>query len=218
MSGGVVRAVALLSGGLDSAVAAATFARAPGHALAAALFCDYGQRAARRERDAARRLADRLGAPFVVRDLPWLGELARESGSRLVADGPLPTGTRERPGDAQSAAAVWVPARNVVLVAIAAAHAETLGAEVVVTGFNREEAATFADNSAAFVAACTAALALGTRNGVRVESPTLALDKDAIVAAARALGFTAADFWSCYEGGERPCGRCESCLRSRWQR
>jgi 7-cyano-7-deazaguanine synthase len=93
-----------------------------------------------------------------------------------------------------------------------------MGARFVVAGFNREEAATFADNSAAFVAASDEVLALGTRNGVQVTSPTLAWDKPQIVAAARALGFTAADFWSCYEGGDEPCGRCESCLRSRWTR
>ena len=117
-----------------------------------------------------------------------------------------------------SAAAVWVPARNVVLVAVAAALAEALGADAVVPGFNREEAATFADNSAAFATACEAVLRLGTRSGVRVVAPTLAMDKDAIVATARTLGFSAADFWSCYEGGPSPCGRCESCLRSRWRR
>lgn len=214
-----MRGIALLSGGLDSAVAAATFSQAPGVTLAACLFFDYGQRAARREAAAARRLADRFGAPFVAITLPWLGELARQAGSRLMdGTGELPRGSEQVPGDAASAAAVWVPARNVVFVAIAAAHAEAGGAQCVVAGFNREEAATFADNSAAFVRASDAQLALGTRTGVRVTSPTLAWDKAQIVAAARALGFTAGDFWSCYEGGERPCERCESCLRSRWTR
>ncbi len=213
------RGIALLSGGLDSGVAAATFARQPDHALASCLFFDYGQRAVRREAEAAQRLATRLGAPLRTIELPWFGELARRSGSRLMAgSGELPQGTEQAPGDAVSAAAVWVPARNVVFVAIAAAHAEALQARHVIAGFNREEAATFADNSAAFVAASDTMLALGTRSGVQVTSPTLTWDKPQIVAAARALGFTAADFWSCYDGGEQPCGRCESCLRSRWTR
>jgi 7-cyano-7-deazaguanine synthase len=211
--------VALLSGGLDSGVAAAAFAAQPGQALAACLYFDYGQRAARREAEAAARLAHRLTVPLTQITLPWLGHLARRSGSRLVGgSGDLPHGTAERPGDAASAAAVWVPARNVVFVAIAAAHAEAIGAGWVIAGFNREEAATFPDNSAAFVDACGAVLALGTRNAVRVTCPTLAWDKAQIVAAARGLGFGPADFWSCYEGGVEPCGRCESCLRSRWQR
>jgi 7-cyano-7-deazaguanine synthase len=217
--GAPAQGIALLSGGLDSGVAAATFAQQPGCSLAACLFFDYGQRAARREAAAAAGLAVRLRAPLCTIELPWLRELARRSGSRLIAGAAeLPHGSEEVPGDAASAAAVWVPARNVVFVAIAAAHAEAMGARFVVAGFNREEAATFADNSAAFVAASDEVLALGTRNGVQVTSPTLAWDKPQIVAAARALGFTAADFWSCYEGGDEPCGRCESCLRSRWTR
>ncbi|MBL8730853.1 MAG: 7-cyano-7-deazaguanine synthase [Planctomycetes bacterium] len=212
-------AVVLLSGGLDSAVAAGLFAAVPGQRLAACLFGDYGQRAREREAAAAMRLAARWQVPFVRIGLPWLGELAQRAGCRLLAGtGELPVGTSSVPGDAASARAVWVPARNAVLVAIAAAHAETLGASTVVAGFNREEAATFADNSAAFVDACTTMLRLGTQNGVRVVSATLDLDKAGIVAAARRLGFTAADFWSCYEGGAEPCGRCESCLRSRWER
>ena len=210
-------AVALLSGGLDSGVAAACAQRA-GHSLATCLFFDYGQRAARREHAAAAALAKRWQAPFAAIALPWLGELAARAGSSLVGHGEMPRGTIERPGDERSARAVWVPARNAVFVAIAAAHAEACGAQLVIAGFNREEAATFPDNSAAFTRAADAFLALGTRNGVAVQSPTLQWDKAAIVAEARRLGFSPADFWSCYDGGPEPCGRCESCLRSRWQR
>lgn len=218
--GAAARAVVLLSGGLDSGVAAALFRSVPGQQLAACLFFAYGQRAVERERAAATALATRFGAPLCSLELPWLQSLAARTGSRLLpGTGPLPTGTAQWPGDAASARAVWVPARNAVFVAIAAAHAEALGAGVVVAGFNREEAATFPDNSAAFVAAGTDFLRHGTQSGVRVESPTIDLDKAAIVARARALGFAAGDFWSCYEGSERPCGRCESCQRSRrhWQ-
>ncbi len=211
--------VALLSGGLDSGVAAACFARQDGDRLDAALFCDYGQRAARREFDRAAALARRLQVPLHRYELPWLAELARRSGSRLLAGtGDLPAATAAAPGDPASARAVWVPARNAVFVAIAAALAEASGADAVVAGFNREEAATFPDNSAGFLDAATGMLAFGTRAGVRVVSPTLGWDKPRIVAEARALGFTADDFWSCYDGGEAPCGRCESCVRSRFTR
>lgn len=214
-----MRGVVLLSGGLDSGVAAALFAQQPGHALVAAVFCEYGQRAERRERHAAVAFAARLEVPLTVLAMPWLGALARAAGSALMPDaGPLPRGSAAHPGDARSAQRVWVPARNAVFVAAAAAVAESCGAEAVVAGFNREEATTFPDNSPAFVAAAEALLRLGTRSGVRVVSPTLALDKAAIVAAALRLGFSAEDFWSCYEGGERPCGTCESCLRSRFAR
>jgi 7-cyano-7-deazaguanine synthase len=211
------RGIVLLSGGLDSGVAGAVFRR-DGGTVVAALFFDYGQRAREREATAAGRLAERWSAPLLRLELPWLAALARRSGSRLLAGtGELPHGTASAPGDEASARAVWVPARNAVFVAIAGAHAEALGADTVVAGFNREEAATFPDNSAAFLAAATACLGLGTRIGVAVVSPTIDWDKPRIVEEARRLGFTAADFWSCYEGGSEPCERCESCLRSRWR-
>ncbi|MFO0313085.1 MAG: 7-cyano-7-deazaguanine synthase [Planctomycetota bacterium] len=210
MTAGPATGVALLSGGLDSGVAGGAFGDGGGPQLASRGF-DSGQGAAA--------LARRLGGAFHVIALPWLAACAATAGSALLAGGgDLPHGTAARPGDAASAARVWVPARNAVFVAIAAAHAEALGAGCVIAGFNREEAATFPDNSAAFLAAASAFLALGTRSGVAVVSPTLDLDKAAIVARARALGFAAGDFWSCYDGGPTPCGRCESCLRSRWQR
>lgn len=210
--------VVLLSGGLDSGVAAALFAR-DGGCIAACLHFDYGQRAARPEAAAAERLARRLGAPLRTVQLPWLAELARTAGCRLMVDGgDLPQGSAQVPGDARSAAAVWVPARNAVFVAIAAAHCEALDAACIVAGWNREEAVTFPDNSPEFAAAADRFLGYGTRTGVRVVSPTLPWDKQRIVATARELGFARGDFWSCYGGGERPCGRCESCLRSRWDR
>ena len=84
----------------------------------------------------------------------------------------------------------------------------------MLTGFNREEAATFPDNSPRFVAAMQGALALGTRGPVGVESPTLDLSKREIVAAARRLKLGPKDFWSCYGPGPEPCARCESCVRS----
>ena len=214
----MTKGIALLSGGLDSGVAAAMF-MAGGQTLELCLCFDYGQRARVREQAAAQALARRWRVPCEVVALPWLGALAARSGSRLMlGTGQLPGGTAALPGDERSAALVWVPARNAVFVAVAAAYAEVVGADCVVAGFNREEAATFPDNSAAFVAAADQLLAFGTRNRVRVQSPTLGFDKAEIVAAARQLGFRASHFWSCYDGGDVPCGTCESCLRSRWAR
>lgn len=211
--------VALLSGGLDSGVAAACFAEQPGNRLVAAIYCDYGQRAAEPERRHATRLAARLGVALHDYELPWLARLAASSGAAIVDRGrPLPTATATAPGDEASARAVWVPARNAVFVSLAGAAAEALGAGCVIAGFNREEAATFPDNSREFLEAATSFLAFGTRRGVEVVSPTVDWDKPRIVEEARRLGFEQADFWSCYEGGDAPCGRCESCVRSRFSR
>ncbi len=213
-------AVALLSGGLDSAVALAA-ARGQGEGeIVLALTADYGQVAASREIAAARAIASALGVPHRVVALPFLAEAMMGGRPHPLVDAsvapPEPSAAEiERGGEAarRSAEAVWVPNRNGLLVNVAAAFAEATGASRVVTGFNREEAETFPDNSLAFVEAANRALALSTRTGVRVESPTAALDKKDIVALGRKLGAPIERIWSCYRSGPRMCGRCESCRR-----
>jgi 7-cyano-7-deazaguanine synthase len=201
-----MKAVALLSGGLDSTVAFALRARQ----TVLALTVDYGQRSARREIAAARRTAARYRVPHRVLRLPWLGGGALVDRSRR-----LPSPDLERPAETRaSAAAVWVPNRNGVFIAAAAALAERMGASRVVVGFNREEAATFPDNSAAFLAASNRALDFSTQRRVRVESPTLRWDKARIVREARRREIPLDSLWPCYEGGRTWCRRCESCLRS----
>ncbi len=208
------RAVALLSGGLDSAVALLLW-REGGGEVEMVVTADYGQRAAAAEARAAERLASRWGLRWQPVSLPWLGAAARSAGSALIEGAaPLPRPGREALGDGMSAAAVWVPARNVVLLSVGAAWAEALGVGVVLAGFNREEAATFADNTVEFTQAMTAALALGTRAAVEVRAPTADLDKRQMVAVARRQGLVPADLFSCYDRGPEPCGHCESCARS----
>ena len=187
------------------------------HTVELCLTIDYGQRSASVERSFAQRHARRFGLPWRVIEMPWLADAARRGGCALVpGGGDLPRGASDdAPGTGASAAAVWVPARNLVFVAAAASYAEALGAGFVLAGFNREEAETFPDNSATFVAACDEVLRFATLSGVRVSSPTIDLVKAGIVAEARRQGMTAADFWSCYGAGPKPCEDCESCVRSR---
>lgn len=208
--------IVCLSAGLDSTVNLALACRKPGGVRLALTF-DYGQRAARREASRALAIARRYGVPWKSIRLPWLGGI---TGTALVARGKkLP---RLKPGQLddrkrtrRSAAAVWVPNRNGVFLAIAAAFAEALRCREVVIGFNREEGATFPDNTAAFGRALTRSLAFSTRNRVRIASYTAALDKRQIVRLGRRLGAPLDLAWPCYEGGRSPCGRCESCLRFR---
>jgi 7-cyano-7-deazaguanine synthase len=207
-----VRAVVLLSGGLDSVVA--SFLARQEHELALAITCDYGQRAARPECAAAGRVAAVLGVPHEVASLPWVGRVAADALTSPAA--PLPHLQPDRLDSAdaeQSAAAVWVPNRNGLLINVAAVYAEALGCEAIVTGFNAEEAATFADNSADYVTAANEALSYSTRTGVQVISPTQSLTKQEIVRVGRELKAPLRLVWSCYEGGPRPCLKCESCLR-----
>jgi len=201
-----MKGVAILSGGLDSTVSLAAATRKMDVVLA--LTFDYGQRAARREREASAKIARHFRIPHRVIEIPWLAALTSTALVNRRARLPL------REMSERSAKAVWVPNRNGVFIEIAAAHAESRGAQRLITGFNKEEAATFPDNSAAYVSAVNYALSFSTANGVRVVSYTGALDKKAIVALGRRLDAPLKVIWPCYEGGKRWCGECESCLRS----
>ena len=201
-----MKGVAILSGGLDSTVSLAAAMRHMKVVLA--LTFDYGQRAAKRERTAAGKIARYYAIPHRVIAIPWLGAI---TGSALVnRKARIPRNEMSE----RSAKAVWVPNRNGVFIEIAAAHAESMGAMRLITGFNREEAVTFPDNSPAYVSAVNRALSFSTANGVRVVSFTGDLDKRQIVNLGRRLEAPLKHIWPCYEGGRTWCGECESCLRS----
>jgi len=201
-----MKGVAILSGGLDSTVSLAAATRQMDVVLA--LTFDYGQRAAKRERAASAKIAKHYRVPHKVVAIPWLADL---TGTALVnRRATLPLNEMS----VRSAKAVWVPNRNGVFIEIAAAHAESLGARRLITGFNKEEAVTFPDNSPAYVSAINYALSYSTANGVRVVSFTGNLEKKGIVNLGRRLNAPLKEIWPCYEGGKRWCGECESCLRS----
>jgi 7-cyano-7-deazaguanine synthase len=207
--------VALLSGGLDSAVALA-IAAGQDDGVRLALTFDYGQRAAEREIAAARSMCRAFDVEHEAVALPWLAKLA----PRALVDpsGSLPVLTQEDLGGSgadlqETAAAVWVPNRNGLFVNIAAVYAEQSGAEAIICGFNAEEAETFPDNSPAYVEAATEALHLSTRNHVRLLSPTGSLNKQQIVELGRRIEAPIHLIWSCYDGREEHCYRCESCVR-----
>lgn len=197
------KSIALVSGGLDSLV---SLARASAERdVRLVLFFDYGQRARDSERVSAMSAANYYGIPFADVDIRWLEELA-------------PAGMRRSgPGDAafRTLDDVWIPNRNGVFVNIAAAYAEGRGCDTVVTGFNREEAEEFPDNSAEYMARVNAALALSTRTEVRVESFTIDLAKREIIRLGLQLKAPLSIIWSCYRSAERMCGVCPSCARLR---
>jgi 7-cyano-7-deazaguanine synthase len=196
----------MLSGGLDSTVSLAMAAE--DHDIRAALFFDYGQVPAAREREAALSIAGRYGIGFEKIDIPWLG---RVSGSGLVGkEESIPDYSSD---EVAGSKAVWVENRNGIFVNAAAAFASALGCEAVITGFNMEEAATFPDNSPAFVEAVNRALEISVGSPVKVVSPTIGMDKMAIAAKGIDLGIPFELLWSCYRAGPVMCGRCESCFR-----
>ena len=207
-----MKAVVLLSGGLDSVV---NFKCAldEGEVLLA-LTCDYGQVSLGGEAAAAAECARRYGVPHVVVDLGWY---------RRLIDNPIAGSGTLSPVSEEDVAAgkrslleeTWVPNRNAVLVSVGAAFAESLGAGFVVAGFNFEEARLYPDNSAEFVARTNAALEISTLTGVEVRSYTLALNKRETVALGLERGAPLDLVYSCYEKprGGLMCGACQSCLR-----
>ena len=205
-------AVVLLSAGLDSAFN--LYRAAKTLEIKLALTFDYGQRAAPNELTRSAELAGRLGVPHRIVDVRWFDKFTKTS---LLSDAPVPTGDDVAIDDLAkstgSAARVWVPNRNGIFLNIAAGFAEGLRADYVIAGFNREEAATFPDNSAGFLKALDACWTLSTATGVRTLCYSAELDKTEIVERSRALNLPFARLWPCYLAGERWCGTCESCLR-----
>ena len=212
------RAVVLLSGGLDSATAAA-LARREGFALYG-LTIRYGQVHAV-EIEAARRVAASLGfAKHVELDI----DLKGFGGSSLVGDGEIPAASvAASVSSASPVPTTYVPARNTVFLSLALAWAEVLGAERIVIGVNALDYSGYPDCRPEFIAAFDYLATLATRAGVegtapRIWAPLQHLGKAAIIRAGLELGVDYGCTHSCYNPGSdgRPCGRCDSCqLRAR---
>ncbi len=204
-------AVVLLSGGMDSATALAVAAAS--HRSVHCLTVLYGQRHAREVRS-ARNLARffHVDRHHVVR-LP-LGPLLRSALTNRSR--PLPhAGRAARRG---AIPATYVPARNTILLSVALGYAESVGADSVYIGANAIDYSGYPDCRPEYFRAFEHLARLATRAGVeqrwalRVEAPLLRLSKADIVRLGERLGVPWAMTWSCYAGGVRPCGRCDSCV------
>jgi 7-cyano-7-deazaguanine synthase len=201
--------VVLFSGGLDSTTALAwALAR---YDRVHALTFDYGQRH-RVEIGLARRAARRLGVPHAVLKV----DLTPVGGSALTDPAiPLPREPRRR-GPAGGPPVTYVPFRNGIFLALAAAWAEARGVRDLVCGFHIADSPDYPDTTRAFVRAMTKAIRAGTRAafggpGPRIVAPLLGLDKPDIIRLGLRLGADYAHAVSCYAGAERPCGTCTSC-------
>lgn len=201
-------AIALVSGGLDSMVAAG-LARAAGYRLFA-LTIDYNQRH-RIELDAAARVARALGAErhiVLPVDLSAFGGSALTDSAIAVpkdgVDGTIPP--------------TYVPARNTIFLSLALGWAEAVGAHDLVIGVNALDYSGYPDCRPGFIAAFEAMAAQATKAGVeggrfRVHTPLIAMTKAQIAAEAARLGLDAGMSWSCYDPTPegKPCGQCDSC-------
>lgn len=213
------RAVVLLSGGLDSATAAAV-ARREGFELYG-LTVRYGQVHAA-ELAAARRVAQALG---VVRHAELDVDLRAFGGSSLLGEGEIPKAPTSAfprspvpPLSRSPIPSTYVPARNTILLALALGWAEVLGAECIVIGVNAVDYSGYPDCRPEFLSAFEYLATLATRAGVegrvtRIWAPLQSLSKAAIIRVGVELGVDFGLTHSCYDPGPdgRPCGRCESC-------
>jgi 7-cyano-7-deazaguanine synthase len=205
-----MRAVVLLSGGLDSYTAAA-IARAQRFALFA-LTIHYGQRHAR-EVEAARVVARALGAE---RHLELEVDLRAIGGSSLTSDAAVP---RERDLESAEIPSTYVPARNTIFLSLALGWAEVLDARDIVIGVNALDYSGYPDCRPEFIGAFERLANLATKAGVegasfRVHTPLLTLGKADIIRRGLELGLDYGLTHSCYDPspGGRPCGACDSCV------
>jgi 7-cyano-7-deazaguanine synthase len=201
------RAVCLLSGGLDSATAAA-IACAEGYELHA-LTVDYGQRH-ELELLAAREVAAALG---VVEHKVLRFDLRPIGGSSLTDEIPVP---REEPEGIPN---TYVPARNTILLALALGWAETLRIGDIFIGVNAVDYSGYPDCRPEFIAAFEELanravwFAVSGEGRIRIHAPLIALSKAEIIRRGLALGLDYGLTWSCYDPtpDRRPCGVCPSC-------
>ena len=205
-----MKAIVLLSGGLDSTTAAAV-AKKEGWELHG-LTIKYGQVHAA-ELAAARRVADALG---FARHIELDVDLRAFGGSSLLGAGDIP---KDRALTATDIPSTYVPARNTVFLSLALGWAEVIGAERIVIGVNALDYSGYPDCRPDFIAAFEYLASLATKAGVegrplRVFAPLLPLTKAGIIRLGRELGVDYGLTHSCYDplpdGG--PCGHCDSCV------
>lgn len=213
MSAAFSKAVVLLSGGLDSYTAGA-IAREAGFDLYA-LTVNYGQRHGQ-EILASRRVAEALGAK-AHRELAV--DLAALGGSALLGDGEVP----KNGPDPNTIPATYVPARNTVMLSLALAWAEVLGAFDIFIGVNALDYSGYPDCRPEYIEAFERMAVLATKAGVegarfRIQAPLIAMTKADIIRKGVSLGLDYSLTHSCYDPlpNGASCGRCDSCvLRAR---
>lgn len=211
-----MKAITLLSSGLDSVAALAIAAKDLN--IEMAITFDYGQRAREREIEYSQEICKYLGIEHRIIKLDWLSEIT--STSLVNRDIEIPSLSFEDLDETAhvgitdaSAKAVWIPNRNGVMLNIAGSFAESRECDYLIVGFNGEEAGTFPDNSLAYVQAMDRAFSYSTQNGVKIMAPLIELGKTEIVRRALEAKAPLEYSWSCYHGREIPCGECESCVR-----
>lgn len=205
------KAISVFSGGLDCTVATCVYDEE--YEIHAITF-NYGQKAFAQELKASKKICEKMGWNHEVIDLPWLSNI---SNSSLNTDEDIPEVSENDLDDldksSQTASNVWVPARNTVFTSIALSYAESIGAEIIIVGWNNEEGLTFPDNSEEFLNEFNELIKVGSPDKIRIEAPAINLNKEELVELGVKVGAPMKLSYSCYKGEDEPCGVCESCVR-----
>lgn len=208
-------AVVLLSGGLDSAVLLHYVARRLRRSPLFALSFDYGQKHSC-ELAMARWQAAQVAAvvEHSVIDLGFYAPLLAGA-STLLAGGAAVPDLQELSAADRHQPPTYVPNRNMVMLALAAAAAEARGCGEVYYGAQAQDEYGYWDCTPEFLARINALLALNRKRPVTILAPFVALRKADEVRRGHELGVDFAKTWSCYRGGERHCGTCPTCVERR---
>lgn len=199
------KAVVLLSGGLDSTTTL-YIARRQGYNVVCLIF-DYGQRH-KKEIFSAKRLARITGSSYeIIRfKLPWGGS------SLLGRKLKIPKG-RSLKEIQKGIPSTYVPGRNTLFLGFGISCAEAIGADSVFIGANSLDFSGYPDCRPDYFRAYKRLISVGTRvGGIEIKAPLLKKTKADIIRIGISLGVPYELTWSCYMGGRKPCGGCDSCL------
>ena len=204
-------AVVLLSGGIDSSVllrhAASELRRTPIHALS----FDYGQRHVK-ELDCSRYQAASAGvAEHRIIDVSFLGPLLAPV-SALVTGGTAVPDLEDLADHERTQPPTYVPNRNMMLLAMAAAYAEAQGISDVFYGAQAQDEYGYWDCTREFLTRINALLGLNRKEPVTIRAPFVERSKAEIVRLGLELDVDFAHTWSCYRGGRHACGTCPTCV------
>ncbi|MBW4935133.1 7-cyano-7-deazaguanine synthase QueC [Marinobacter sp. F4206] len=195
--------VVIYSGGMDS-YTLLHLARERGYQVHALSF-NYGQRHVR-ELECAASVCQSLGIPHKVIDIRAMSEVM--SGSALTSGIEVPEGHYEE----DSMKATVVPNRNMILLSLATGYAVTVGAGAVWYGAHGGDHAIYPDCRPEFVEKMDAVCRVANYEPVGIEAPFMSMDKGRILAEGLQLGLDYSQTWTCYNGRDRACGRCGSCV------
>jgi 7-cyano-7-deazaguanine synthase len=209
-----VKAVVLLSGGMDSCVCAAIAIQAHGAESVALLHAGYGQRTQNRERQAFESIADfyRVQHRLVVQ----LDHFRAIGGSALTDRG-IAVPEHEQISDSPSANEIpltYVPFRNAHFLSVAVSWAEVIGAQSIYIGAVAEDSSGYPDCRPEYYRVFQELILVGTRpeSNIEITTPVIALKKSEIIRKGIELGAPLHLTWSCYQSEDLPCGVCASCL------